>query len=189
MPKLPRAGERGQSLPSLPITSRCPRCPDSRHDRGFSQEGLGSGIILNALDSDFVPSVIAQHHIWGKRAGVVSRTPHGPSGPPRVPSAPRSPPNSPFPMVCSSFRSFMFKAQPPRVGGWLVRSTAARAGTTAETERATQGVQVPGGLRILWDGGSARKSGWEEADRQARTGGGGATHCGRTHPGLPPCPP
>lgn len=39
----------------------------SRHDRGFSQEGLGGGIVLDALDSNFVPSVISQHYVCGER--------------------------------------------------------------------------------------------------------------------------
>lgn len=61
-----------------PVSSPPPRpqaaCPPyaclySRHDRGFSQEGLGSGIVLDALNCNSVAPVITQHHIWGRREG------------------------------------------------------------------------------------------------------------------------
>ena len=84
MPELPTAGQGGQSLPSLPITSRLQGdlpthpCPSSRHDGGFSQEGLCSGIVLNALHSNLVPSVVTQHHVcedsWGLFPGLPAVT-------------------------------------------------------------------------------------------------------------------
>lgn len=54
-------GQRCQAPPSFPARGHLHTHsqPDSRHHRGFSQKGLGSGVIFNALDSNLVPSVIA----------------------------------------------------------------------------------------------------------------------------------
>lgn len=68
------------SLPVHPL-------PNSRHDRGFGQEGLGRGVVLNAFDSDFVPSVIAQHHVCAECLGLFPDSPQslGPSKGSRLP--------------------------------------------------------------------------------------------------------
>lgn len=83
-----RACQASPSPPCPGVTSAPTLGPNSRHDRGFSQEGLGSSIIFNALDSDFVPSVITQHHIWGRGLEVVPRTLHRPLALPGLPPPP-----------------------------------------------------------------------------------------------------
>lgn len=117
-----------------------PPQPYSRHHGRFCQESLRCGVIFNALDGDFVPPVITQHHICAEGwmgAGMSHGLPEPlPISPPYwdvqgcaspqhrrphsvgyVQPKPFSPPNSPLPMICSSLRSFMLRAQPPEWEG------------------------------------------------------------------------
>lgn len=189
-----RACQASPSAPGSGATSPPTPCPNSRHDRGFSQEGLCSGIILNALDSNFVPSVVTQHHVWGKTAGACSLDS------PQSAALPGLPPSLAHlqtpPSLWSAAASGPSCSAPSRLGRRCRGQEAVVRDGGLSQSRGRSRSRLDYDMWVPWR--SPEPPGWgscqeawvgEEVGGQQRGRGGGGTHCGRTRPGRPRCPP